>query len=1135
MVSRNRKIARRIGQAVANDVLDISGAISAGAGVTVYATLDDLPTTGLTAGDEAFVSGSNRLYISNGAGWYSIGLVNTNPAITSVEDPSSNTTPFTLATDGSALVLTITAADPEGFPLTYNYAVTTGSLTNGGGTTATVGQGTGEGYAISSASILSGTHTVNANVGALTFKPDGTEMYYVGTHNDRVNRHTLSTAWDVSTASFVGSSPNTLSQVSQLTDAKFNNDGTKMYMADKSTNTIYQYSLSTAWNVGTASYDNKSYDSSSVLTGGELGCFVFNSDGSAVYLAEHYPNRKIYQFTLSTAFDISTATYSNKSLDFASEAVGRPYFQFTNDGKKLFMINTFHTAGYVGKIYEYSLTTGYDISTASHTSVTYTPTGITTGRSAIAFKPDGSKMFIMGTDNHTTISQFNLPVYNANQFIITPTTTEAHAGTFDLTFTTSDGINQASSVNSFTLNFITIIANSRYTTLLTTAVDTSDNNNITDASTNNHTITVNGDAYAGSFSPYRSGGYSISLNGTDESFEPNHSSASGLGTTWSVSYWAYIPSSGTTNGTPYIFDFDRLYSSGNGFALQANLSFKNFSLTLASVGAIINTATGLTCFDKWSYYVITHSSGTTTFYIDGSSVGSSTNSAMANVSAANVQQLVIGADRYATSSYHTKMDVRDFHVRSAAHNGAVNNEATVADSNTVILAAHKSYPAAQTGASTALAPVINNSVSTKPFSPYDYAEYDAADHGGSVYFDGSGDTISTYHASNLQLGASSAFTLELWFYANGTSSDYQSLFSTYSGSSASDAGQSARLIFNTSNNLFILTDGSSNFLQVTKVVPQKTWNHFCWTRDASNNHKFYFNGEQIGTSTSSTNFQTDLWYFGRRQFNGDQDFTGYISDISLIKGSVTRTSAFTPPTVPLSSTGAALHIKGADASIIDKSQVNNIKMNGPTTGSTTKSAFGSEPTISFASGSNTNRYLNFDPTVLKFMEILGKPSIPFTIEGIWGWQGSTASPIFEIFQDTNNFFYFGGGPGGTRSGITTDNNLYAIFKIGGVERFKMTAGIGSYNNVGSSFKHQAITRNSSGVMQHYYDGQLRTNTITHSGYDTVSWTSPVGYVGRSDWMGIYGRYEGYIHQIRLTVGLARYTANFTAPTASLEG
>jgi len=461
MVSRNRKIARRIGKAVANDVLDISGAISAGAGVTVYATADDLPTTGLTAGDEAFVSGSNRLYISNGTGWYSIGLVNTNPAITSVEDPSTNTTPFTLATDGSALVLTITAADPEGFPLTYNYSVTSGSLTNGGGTTATVGQGTGEGYAISSASILSGTYTVSAYAGGLTFKPDGTEMYYVGTNNDRVSRHTLSTPWDVSTGSYVGSSPNTLTQVSQLTDVKFNNDGTKMYMADKAgttDNTIYQYSLSSAWDIDTATYDNKSYDFTTQLTSDELNCFVFNNDGSAVYLAELGPSRDIFQYTLSTPFDISTASYANKSLSLASVAsngyIGRQYFQFTNDGSKLFLIHTFHPAGFVGKIYEYSLTTAYDISTASHTSVTYTPAGITTGRSAIAFKPDGSRMFIMGTDNHTTISQFNLPIYSDNQFTITPTTTEAYAGTFSLTFTASDGINTATSANSFTLSFI---------------------------------------------------------------------------------------------------------------------------------------------------------------------------------------------------------------------------------------------------------------------------------------------------------------------------------------------------------------------------------------------------------------------------------------------------------------------------------------------------------------------------------------------------------------------------------------------------------------------------------------------------------------------------------------------------------
>lgn len=51
----------------------------AGSGVSVYETLDSLPSTGLTAGDEAYVKSNNRLYISNGAGWYNTTLVNRTP------------------------------------------------------------------------------------------------------------------------------------------------------------------------------------------------------------------------------------------------------------------------------------------------------------------------------------------------------------------------------------------------------------------------------------------------------------------------------------------------------------------------------------------------------------------------------------------------------------------------------------------------------------------------------------------------------------------------------------------------------------------------------------------------------------------------------------------------------------------------------------------------------------------------------------------------------------------------------------------------------------------------------------------------------------------------------------------------
>ena len=99
-------------------------------GVTVYANVDALPSSGNT-GDLAFVSGTNRLYIWNGSGWYNIALINTTPTISGVSSS------YTFATDGTPIVITITATDPEGLPITYDLASDTS------GNTATVVQGTG--------------------------------------------------------------------------------------------------------------------------------------------------------------------------------------------------------------------------------------------------------------------------------------------------------------------------------------------------------------------------------------------------------------------------------------------------------------------------------------------------------------------------------------------------------------------------------------------------------------------------------------------------------------------------------------------------------------------------------------------------------------------------------------------------------------------------------------------------------------------------------------------------------------------------------------------------------------------------------------------------------------------------------
>jgi hypothetical protein len=102
-----------------------------GGGVTAYATIAELPLTGNNSGSMAFVSQNNRLYIWNGVGWFNIALINTSPTITQGPNPS-----YLFATNGTPIVITLLANDPEGIPITWSAQVTSGTL----GNTATITQ-----------------------------------------------------------------------------------------------------------------------------------------------------------------------------------------------------------------------------------------------------------------------------------------------------------------------------------------------------------------------------------------------------------------------------------------------------------------------------------------------------------------------------------------------------------------------------------------------------------------------------------------------------------------------------------------------------------------------------------------------------------------------------------------------------------------------------------------------------------------------------------------------------------------------------------------------------------------------------------------------------------------------------------
>ena len=76
-------------------------------GMSVFSTLDSLPVTSLTTGQQAYVTENSRIYVSNGNGWYNVAVVNATPSLTL---SSSGTIALTA---GAATTITMTATDSD--------------------------------------------------------------------------------------------------------------------------------------------------------------------------------------------------------------------------------------------------------------------------------------------------------------------------------------------------------------------------------------------------------------------------------------------------------------------------------------------------------------------------------------------------------------------------------------------------------------------------------------------------------------------------------------------------------------------------------------------------------------------------------------------------------------------------------------------------------------------------------------------------------------------------------------------------------------------------------------------------------------------------------------------------------------
>jgi sugar lactone lactonase YvrE len=254
------------------------------------------------------------------------------------------------------------------------------------------GAGAVSGFDLSVASYDSVSFSVagqDTNPTGLAFSSDGTKMFIVGhTNNGAISQYTLTTGFDVSTASYDSVSFSVTAQDAFPNELAFNTDGTKMFVLGPDVLSILQYTLTTGFDVSTASYDSVSFS----VAGQEssLQGLAFSSDGTKMFMVGSGSD-SVYQYTLTTGFDVSTASYDSVSFSVAAQDANPTGLAFSSDGTKMYVVG--RTSD---RVYSYTLSSGYDISTAVYDSVSFSVAGQDTFPTGLAFNSDGDKMFVIG-------------------------------------------------------------------------------------------------------------------------------------------------------------------------------------------------------------------------------------------------------------------------------------------------------------------------------------------------------------------------------------------------------------------------------------------------------------------------------------------------------------------------------------------------------------------------------------------------------------------------------------------------------------------------------------------------------------------------------------------------------------------
>ncbi len=607
-----------------------------------------------------------------------------------------------------------------------------------------------------------------------------------------------------------------------------------------------------------------------------------------------------------------------------------------------------------------------------------------------------------------------------------------------------------------------------------------------------------GSSSQGAFSPFSPAGWSGYFDGSGDILTLSGTSATNFnGVDWTFECWFYKTAlsggndsiiqstTGTNNWIPY-------------FGLGLN---NNFTIA-ASINAAAYNSSQTYSLNAWNHIAMVRSGGVVKVYLNGAATSISVTSDIISTNLTFWFGKTDNAPGGGNYIYHyngylsnlrlvkgTAVYTSNFTPPTAPLTAITNTSLLTCQSNRFIDNSTNNFTITRTGDTK----VVNFS----PFKPT--AAYSLVTHGGSAYFDGTGDYLQC--ATGIAIPSTGTFTIECWAYI--TVSAIQILVSQYT---SSDPNRSTFSIDSTLN----FNPGG---IVGSTVVPLHQWNHCAVTRDSSNTLRIFLNGKVDATSTNYTSaiqqIQTRISGFANTPaylLNG-----AYISGLRITNTAV-YTSEFTPPTAPVSSnSNTTLNLPFNNAAIVDVSSRNVMETVGDAKIVTSTRKYGT--------GS-----MYFDGTG----DYISLPSNPlfafgtgdFTIEA-WVWTSSVS------FSTQPGWIQTSDTAGGFKTTYTTGITGYFGASAAGSLAFNVGGTL--YASAGNTividtWYHMAVTR-ASGTVRVFVNGNIVASGNGNNANLTGQNLVVGGYYSTSYLL------NGYIDDLRIT-RFARYTANFTPPTST---